>query len=414
MSVFELVAIGLETGQQWRRALAPNTTILIGRHGEGGAWEIPWDRRISRQHAELVLEGAQLRVRCLESARNSILFRGKKLRQVTVFPGEDFGIGRTLFRVEHADHVPTQEGGLAQPVLDLESQLGLPSESPSLTAAHVAHVVDGGVFGNYDLIDQISRGGSGQLLKAVHRHLKWPAAIKLLSREAASSAEELARFRNKMQVLARLQHPNVICVHDAGELHGMRYLVMEFVDGRNLVSRLKEQTLEVPAAVDVILQAARGLRHAHAHKIVHRNVNPGHLMITRRGTIKVVGWSLALRRGETVLAARDECRELVGTLDYMAPEQTVDSDQVDPRADIYSLGCTLFAILTRRVVYPVDWFKRKLLAQRHQPAPTLQELRPDVPDALEAVYQRMMAKSRGQRYPSMDDVIAALQQSLGT
>ena len=294
---------------------------------------------------------------------------------------------------------------------DLESSLGLPSEAPSLMAAHV---VDGAAFGNYDLIDQISRGGSGQLLKAMHRHLKWPAAIKLLSREAVASAEELARFRNKMQVLAQLQHPNVIGVHDAGDLDGMCYLVMEYVDGRSLVSRLKEQTLEVPAAVDVILQAARGLRHAHAHKIVHRNVNPGHLMITRRGTVKIVGWSLALRRGETDSTPQDEGRGLIGTLDYMAPEQTVDADHVDPRADIYSLGCTLFAILTRRVVYPVDWFKRKVLAQRHQPAPVLQALRTDVPDALEAVYQRMMVKSRGQRYRCMEDVIAALQQALGT
>jgi len=271
--------------------------------------------------------------------------------------------------------------------------------------------VDGTAFGNYELLDRIHRGGSGQILKAKHRHMDRLAAIKILSQTAAQSEEIVARFRIKAKLLGRLNHPTLVATYDAGDVDDTHYLIMEYVDGPDLVGVVKDQTLDIPTAVGYITQAAQALSYAHAQDVIHRNVNPSHVLVASGGTVKVIGWSLALHAGSRVMREFERPGSPVGTLDYMAPEQIVDSCKIDNRADIYSLGCTLFAILAKRVVYPIDWQRRKATAQRYQPAPSLKEIRDDVPDPLEAAYQKMMAKDPKDRFGTMEEVIETLNEA---
>jgi serine/threonine protein kinase len=291
---------------------------------------------------------------------------------------------------------------------ELESELGLLAESSMPSARIPVQLLDGTALGNYELIDQIHRGGSGQILKARHRHMDRLAAIKILSQTAAQSEELVARFRCKAKLLGRLNHPNLVATYDAGELDEIHYLIMEHVDGPDVVGLLKDQMLDVPTAVGYITQAAQALRYAHGENVIHRNINPSHLLVAGNGVVKVIGWSLALHAGSQSARGFERPGSPVGTLDYMAPEQIIDSCRIDGRADIYSLGCTLFTILAKRVVYPIDWQRRKATAQRYQPAPSLKEVREDVTDLLEEAYQRMMAKDPNDRFRTMDEVIEAL------
>jgi serine/threonine-protein kinase len=233
-------------------------------------------------------------------------------------------------------------------------------------------------------------------------------AIKLLSGTAAQSEETVTRFQRKARILASSNHPNLVAAYDAGELDGTNYLIMEYVDGPDLVRRLKTENLDVLTAVDYIIQAAQSLQYAHGRNIIHRNVNPSHLLVDRQGVVKLIGWGLALSVGDEQLRAYERPGDPVGTLDYMAPEQIMDSWSIDQRADVYGLGCTLFAILTKRVVYPIAWQRRKATAQRFQPAPSLKEFRADVPDSVEDAYRKMMAKDAENRFQTMAEVIDAL------
>lgn len=552
MIQYEFVAIGPGVNQTWRHRIPSDRAIRLGRSPRGG-WAVPWDMRISREHADLLLEGDRLRIRCLATARNAIYLRGEPLADFTIGPGEDFRIGRTVFRVDiaspmvesppsHRDEPQpseslrdlaaqpvedrlesllskideeekvveqaefadpaqrdldrdsprqdahpreeiqalraevnalkamlemqnanagesdpprpspqennaraTVEGHISQdpeaarldvgqkaadwvseldqgliapeqvPVADLisegsdlESDLGLSAESSIPPAVVPAELVDGMAFGNYELIDQIHRGGSGQILKAKHRHMDRLAAIKILSQSATQSEEIVARFRSKAMLLGRLNHPNLAATYDAGELDDTHYLIMEYIDGPDLVAMLKDQTFDIPRAVGYITQAAQALRYAHSQNVIHRNVNPSHLLVASGGVVKMIGWSLALHAGSQSACEFERPGSPVGTLDYMAPEQIVDSRKIDSRADIYSLGCTLFAILAKRVVYPIDWQRRKATAQRYQPAPSLKEIREDISDRLEEAYQKMMAKDPNDRFETMDEVIEAL------
>ena len=237
------------------------------------------------------------------------------------------------------------------------------------------------------------------------------AAIKILSHTSAQSEEIVARFQSKAKLLGRLNHPNLVATYDAGEMEGTHYLIMEHVDGPDLVRLLKDHTLDVPTAVCYVTQAAKALRYAHSQNVIHRNMNPSHVLVGSDGVVKVIGWSLALQESDPTLRTFERPGSPVGTLDYMAPEQIVDSSKADGRADIYSLGCTLFAILAKRVVYPIDWQRRKATAQRYQPAPSLKEIRQDASDRLEEVYQKMMAKDPEDRFRTMDEVIDALNEA---
>jgi serine/threonine protein kinase len=275
---------------------------------------------------------------------------------------------------------------------------------------------DGMVFGEYLLLDQLGSGATGPVFKAKHRTMGRVVALKVLSPEALRSRERVERFRRKVKILAQLQHPNLVAAYDAGERDGTHYLVMQYVDGWDLAALVKEHgPLPVGHAVNYVVQAAAGLGYAHRQGIYHRNVKPSNLLVDRQGEVKVIGLGLA-RVDFDVLPAKASMGpeltapgQVMGTVDYMAPEQAVDSSQVDHRTDVYALGCTLSTLLTGRPPYPAKSPMKKVLAHRDHPIPSLCAVRSDVPAGLDAVFQKMLAKRPDQRPQSMEEVITALE-----
>jgi CheY-like chemotaxis protein len=267
-------------------------------------------------------------------------------------------------------------------------------------------------IGNYEILDRLGAGGMGTVFKARHRRMKRVVALKVLSREAAGMGTSGERFQREVETIARLSHPNIVMAFDADESEVGPFLVMEYVNGQDLASEvIRSGPLPVAAAVDRVLQAARGLEYAHAQGIVHRDIKPGNILRAADGVVKVADLGL-VRLSES--AGRNtsltQTGTVMGTADYMPPEQAIDSGLVDHRADVYSLGCTLYFLLTGRPPYQAGNFLALLLQHREAPIPSLRAARPDVPPELEAVFRRMVAKAPEDRYPTMAEVVRELER----
>jgi serine/threonine protein kinase len=258
------------------------------------------------------------------------------------------------------------------------------------------------------------------VFKAVHRELRAVVALKVLPASFLRKKPGVVdRFHREAESLARLNHPNIVsCLESVKEVDGIHYLALEHVEGADLRSLVEAKgRFPVAQAIECLMQAAKGLQVAHSLKIIHRDIKPANLMLERKtNTIRILDFGLArvMPLDEWLLVVDDDTasRAMLGTIPYMAPEQASDPETADARSDIYSLGCTLYFMLTGRPPYPQRTRFELILAHRQAPIPSLKAARPSVPDYLDDLFRRMLAKDRADRPQTMTAVIASIELAL--
>ena len=271
-----------------------------------------------------------------------------------------------------------------------------------------------GTIREYRLLAKLGEGGMGTVYRAQHTKLKRQVAIKVLPPDRVQSPEAIARFEREMQAVGKLDHPHIVRAFDAGVHDGRHYLVMEFVKGRD-VSQLvpSGKTLAMADACEIVRQAAIGLAHAHEAGLVHRDIKPSNLLVTDAGIVKILDLGLA-RMGQEDDGAGEltSTGAIMGTIDYMAPEQATSTHDVDIRADIYSLGATLYRLLTGRAPFFGECFDtpvKKLLALGTKSPTPIRAIRPEVTGALASLISDLLAKDPDDRPPTPADVAEALE-----
>jgi serine/threonine protein kinase len=265
-------------------------------------------------------------------------------------------------------------------------------------------------LGKYKLLDHLGSGGMSSVYLAEHMLMQRRVAIKVLPQNRVTDAAYLARFQLEAQAAAALDHANIVRAYDLDSDGKVHYLVMEYVDGRDLHALVcQDGPLDYHLAADYIAQAAAGLEHAHHCGMVHRDIKPANLLVDRKQAIKILDMGLAKFTGLSAVAAavaKDE--QVLGTADYLAPEQAVNSSTVDQRADIYALGCTLYFLLTGHPPFVLGTSLERMTAHQQQFPPSILLDRPDAPAGLVAICRRMMEKSPENRYQSAREVREAL------
>jgi len=267
-------------------------------------------------------------------------------------------------------------------------------------------------MGKYQILEKIGAGGMGQVYKAFHCSTERIVAIKVILGKGRIGPEVVKRFEREVKAAAKLVHANIITVFDADQADGRIFMVMEYIKGDDLGGLLrKKRQLSVSEVVDYILQAARGLKYAHDQGVIHRDIKPGNILVDLSGNVKIVDMGMAKlesKGDEESISMLTASASIMGTVDFMSPEQGFSSKNVDARADIYSLGATLFFLLTRKVMFPGDSAFEKLLAHREAPIPSLSNSRVGITPDLEIAFTKMVAKKVEDRYASMAEVISAL------
>src|SRR5262245_40966487 len=262
----------------------------------------------------------------------------------------------------------------------------------------------------YEVLEEIGRGGMGVVYKARHCKRNRIVALKIIRSDRLDHPEAVARFRREARAAARLSHPNIVLLFDSDQEGDIHYLAMEYVPGITLQEFVdKRGALPVAIACDYIRQAALGLQHAHEQKLIHRDIKPANLMITlpqasgvitdpgshAGGVVKILDMGVARLHQiqEESITTLTQHGTVLGTPDYIAPEQLEDPHSADIRADLYSLGCTFYFLLSGRVPFPGGTLIQKLDRQRWEVPPSVEQLRPEVPAAVSAIVRRLMAKS---------------------
>jgi len=273
------------------------------------------------------------------------------------------------------------------------------------------------VLGNYVILRKIGRGGMGDVYQAEHRRMKRIVAVKVLPKSMTKSERAMKRFSREVEVAAKLIHPNIVTAYDADEANGAIFLVMEYVDGIDLAAQVDNNgPMQVVQAVDCILQAAKGLQYAHNQGVIHRDIKPHNLLMDGNGHVKVLDMGLVFLDDERERRIEEEItrdNQIVGTVDYMSPEQAEDTRRVDHRTDMYSLGCSMHRLIIGTPPFRGETSVQKILAHREQDPPPLLQ-RTDVPRRVEAIYQRLMKKNRDERFGSMAEVVTELESILAT
>ena len=263
--------------------------------------------------------------------------------------------------------------------------------------------------GRYRLESKLGSGGMSTVYLALDEVLDRPVAVKLLHREISEEADQLERFRREARAAARLSHPNLVGVIDAGEDDGRPYIVFEYIEGRTLKRRIQEEGgLPVDEAVAYAIEIGRGLTAAHARKLVHRDVKPQNVLIDPDGRAKVTDFGIARSLEQKGMTATGR---VLGTTDYVSPEQAMGED-VDERSDVYSLGIVLYEMLTGDVPFSAETQVGVAMKHVNEPMPDVQTKRPEVSAAVASVIDRSTTKDPRDRYSSVAEMVRDLEQTL--
>jgi eukaryotic-like serine/threonine-protein kinase len=269
-------------------------------------------------------------------------------------------------------------------------------------------------LGKYKLLDHLGTGGMSSVYLAEHVLMQRRVAIKVLPRNRVEDTSYLARFHREAQAAAALDHRNIVRAYDVDNDSGIHYFVMEYVEGRDLQQIVKQDgPMTFVAAAEYIRQAAEGLAHAHEAGLIHRDVKPANMLVDHKNVVKLLDLGLALFADEdeaSLTAIHDE--NVLGTADYLAPEQALNSHGVDARADIYGLGCSLYYLLTGHPPFAGGTLPQRLMMHQQLPPPSIYLDRPDAPRDLVEICLKMIAKKPEQRYRSAADVATVLAQWL--
>jgi tRNA A-37 threonylcarbamoyl transferase component Bud32/CheY-like chemotaxis protein len=263
----------------------------------------------------------------------------------------------------------------------------------------------GTVIAGYRIEERIGRGGMGVVYRAEHLNLRRRAAIKIIAPDLAESEGFRERFTREARIAAALQHPNIVTVYDAGEVDGLLYLAMQYIEGSDLSAMLRtERRLRPYRAVDVCRQVASALDAAHAMGLIHRDVKPANVLIEgRTAFLTDFGLTKRLDGAQTQLT---RAGDVVGTIHYVAPEQ-IEGSPVSARTDVYSLGCLLYHCLTGQVPFSRDTDVAVIYAHLSEDPPRITALRPELPEGLDGVIAKALDKSPDRRFPSCGDLISA-------
>lgn len=286
------------------------------------------------------------------------------------------------------------------------------------------------VLGTYLVIERLGEGATGQVFKARHVHMRRVVAVKVIRPELLTDEEVVARFYREIQVISRLTHPHVVHAYDAGPVGRTHFLVMEFVEGINLADLVQQQgPMPADRASEYVRQAALGLQHAHEKGLVHRDIKPSNLILTQarssrsladvdlsaqtmvHGIVKVLDLGLARlpRNTEDPNNPLTQAgKGMMGTPDYLAPEQALDLRQADIRSDLYSLGCVLYFLLSGQPPFPSGTLAQKLMKHQQAPPPPLEKKRPGLPRQLYVAVKRLLAKDPAERYQTPAELAAVL------
>jgi serine/threonine protein kinase len=267
-------------------------------------------------------------------------------------------------------------------------------------------------IGNYEILEPIDQGGMGSIYRGRHVSMDREVAVKLLRPDRVGDSRSESRFELEMRAVARMSHPNVVRAFDAGRVMGMHYLVMELVEGVDLSNLLRKfGKLPIPVACEIVRQTALGLGHVHDHALIHRDLKPANILLTYDGNIKVLDLGLAMLHDLDARERLTSDEHVLGTLDYMAPEQLTDSRHVDHRVDIYSLGATLLKLLTGSTPHASTKYKSAMDRFRDLATGRMPEIdwnEAGVPIELQSVLMKMLATDSLLRYESASEVAESL------
>jgi serine/threonine-protein kinase len=269
-------------------------------------------------------------------------------------------------------------------------------------------------LGKYKLLSLLGFGEMGSVYLAEHVQMKRLRAIKVLPKSCVNKSSYLARFQLEAQVTASFDHPNIVRAYDVDNDGEQHFLVMEYIDGKDLQRIVTEEgPLPLELACNYIAQTAEGLAYAHQHHLIHCDIKPANLMIDGQGTVRILDMGLAIYAdGAKASITVPHYESVLGTADYLAPEQALDSPKVDARTDIYSLGCTLYFLLTGHPPFAYCSLTQEIAKHMTTTPEDVRRDRPDCPRDLVDICVRMMQKNPQLRYQSMGEVSEALEMWL--